>query len=100
MFPRSRKRRQQQQEEAETEADEERMASRLQLDMGTYLLNFADMSVYTYRAIERDSLARKSARGGSKMEAVNVFRGISFDDWLRLFMQVRCHFFFRKTSYA
>ncbi|KAF9481095.1 TPR-like protein [Pholiota conissans] len=66
MFPRSRKRKQQ---EAETEADEERMASRLQLDM------------------ERDSLARKSARSGSKGEAVNVFRGITFDDWLRLFLQ-------------
>ncbi|KAF8957215.1 hypothetical protein BDZ97DRAFT_1924824 [Flammula alnicola] len=65
MFPRSRKRKQQN----ETEADEEQMVSRLQLDM------------------ERDSMARKSARSGEKPGAVNVFRGINFDDWLHLFMQ-------------
>ncbi|KAF8153752.1 hypothetical protein B0H34DRAFT_65394 [Crassisporium funariophilum] len=64
MFPRNRKRKQ-----AETEEDEERMASRLQLDM------------------ELDSLARKSVKGGEKLGQVTVFRGVSFDDWLRLFMQ-------------
>ncbi|KAF8815220.1 hypothetical protein BYT27DRAFT_7249306 [Phlegmacium glaucopus] len=53
----------------ETEADEDRMASRLQLDL------------------ERDSLARKLAKSGHKGDAVDDFRGVSFDDWLRLFMQ-------------
>ncbi|KAF4623249.1 hypothetical protein D9613_002332 [Agrocybe pediades] len=67
MFPRKATRKQKPQDEAE--ADEERMASRLQLDM------------------ERDSMARKSAKSGSANGAVNVFRGLSFDDWLRLFMQ-------------
>ena len=44
--------------------------------------------VITFYVLERDSLARKSARSGEKPGAVNVFRGINFDDWLRLFMQV------------
>ncbi|KDR78033.1 hypothetical protein GALMADRAFT_245006 [Galerina marginata CBS 339.88] len=64
MFPRNRPRKQ-----AQTEADEDQMASRLQLDL------------------ELDSLARKSAKSGEKPGAVNIFRGISFDNWLRLFMQ-------------
>ncbi|KAJ2916357.1 hypothetical protein MD484_g4072, partial [Candolleomyces efflorescens] len=64
MFPRSRKRKQQ----AETEADEDRMASRLQLDL------------------ERDSLARK-AKSGDKSGSVSIFRGVSFDDWLQMIMQ-------------
>ncbi|RXW22111.1 hypothetical protein EST38_g3735 [Candolleomyces aberdarensis] len=64
MFPRSRKRKQQ----AETEADEDRMASRLQLDL------------------ERDSLARK-AKSVDKPGSVNIFRGVSFDDWLRMIIQ-------------
>jgi len=63
MFPRHRKRRE------ETEADEDNMASRLQLDL------------------ERDSLNRKSARNGQKGDAVDNFRGVSFDDWLRLIVQ-------------
>ncbi|CAA7263975.1 unnamed protein product [Cyclocybe aegerita] len=54
---------------AEIEADEERMASRLQLDL------------------ERDSPGRKSSRTGERGRAVDVFRGVSFDDWLKLFMQ-------------
>ena len=40
--------------------------------------------------LERDSLARKSSRHGEKPDAVDVFRGVSFDDWLQLFMQVSC----------
>lgn len=83
MFPRSRRRRQQE----ETEADEDSMASRLQLDMGTLL--FVILEYYTYCSVERDILARKSAKGADKAGGVNVFRGIDFDDWLRLFMQVR-----------
>ncbi|KAM6492840.1 TPR-like protein [Amanita muscaria] len=63
MFPRSKAARQQ--AEAEREADEDRMASRLHLDL------------------EHES--RKS--GKSKVTGVQIFRGVSFDDWLRLFMQ-------------
>lgn len=33
---------------------------------------------------EQDALAKKS----QKDRAVNVFRGVSFDDWLRIIMQV------------
>ncbi|KAH9476509.1 Transcription factor tau subunit sfc4 [Psilocybe cubensis] len=76
MFPRSRARKQQ----VATEADEERMASRLQLDL------------------ERDSLARKSAKSGEKVVGVNIFRGISFDDWLRIFMQY-CFILTRRGQY-
>ncbi|KAF9526180.1 hypothetical protein CPB83DRAFT_896331 [Crepidotus variabilis] len=64
MFPRNRMRKRQ-----GTEADEDQMASRLQLDL------------------ERDTLARKSVRSGDMSGAVDVFRGVSFNDWLRLFMQ-------------
>jgi hypothetical protein len=42
----------------------------------------------TYFCLERDSLSRKSARSGQKGDAVDNFRGVSFDDWLRLIMQV------------
>ena len=42
----------------------------------------------TYFCLERDSLSRKSARSGQKSDAVDNFRGVSFDDWLRLIMQV------------
>ena len=42
----------------------------------------------TYFCLERDSLSRKSARNGQKGDAVDNFRGVSFDDWLRLIMQV------------
>ncbi|KAJ7594254.1 hypothetical protein C8J56DRAFT_926291 [Mycena floridula] len=63
MFPRSYKK-----QKLHDEEDEERMASRLQLDL------------------ESDSLAKKAKRG-SKIERVDVFRGVSFDEWLRIFMQ-------------
>lgn len=42
----------------------------------------------THLCPERDSLARKSAKSGQKSDAVDDFRGVLFDDWLRLFMQV------------
>lgn len=64
MFPRRRKKQQ-----LEAEADEDRMASRLQLDL------------------EREDLAKWATKRGEKQGAVDVFRGVSFDDWLRIFMQ-------------
>ena len=48
----------------------------------------------TYFCLERDSLNRKSARSGQKGDAVDNFRGVSFDDWLRLIMQVSHSNFF------
>ena len=70
----------------ETEADEDDMASRLQLDLGTLL--HVSYFIYSSFCPERDSLARKSARSGQKGNAVDNFRGVSFDDWLRLIIQV------------
>ncbi|PFH45985.1 hypothetical protein AMATHDRAFT_8403 [Amanita thiersii Skay4041] len=66
MFPRSKAGRQQLQE-AEREADEERMASRLHLNL------------------EHDTITKNTGKG--KVTGVQIFRGVSFDDWLRLFMQ-------------
>ena len=53
--------------------------------------------IITFYVLERDNLARKSARSGEKPGAVNVFRGINFDDWLRLFMQVFPSFLSRES---
>ncbi|KIJ64224.1 hypothetical protein HYDPIDRAFT_175610 [Hydnomerulius pinastri MD-312] len=50
------------------EAEEDRMASRLEL-------------------IERDKHIRKSKDDGQLQEKVDSFRGVSFDNWLRVFMQ-------------
>ncbi|KAI0730796.1 TPR-like protein [Earliella scabrosa] len=69
MFPRSSRKQ-------TAEASEDSMASRLQLELG------------------RDSLARKAA----KSENVNTFRGISFDDWMRLFMHY-CFLLTRRGQY-
>lgn len=88
MFPRSKSKVQDMEKEQErNEADEERMASRLHLEMGmqsglrdTEILN-AD--IY---CIEHDTLAKKLS--SKNVKAVEVFRGVSFDDWLRVFMQV------------
>lgn len=68
MFPRSKPKDQDREKEREQdEANEERMASRLHLEM------------------EHDTLAKKSS--SKNVKAVEVFRGVSFDDWLRVFMQ-------------
>ncbi|KAF9039811.1 hypothetical protein BJ165DRAFT_1494229 [Panaeolus papilionaceus] len=53
----------------ETKADEDRMADRLQLD------------------IQQNSLTQQN----TKSMGVTVFRGVSFGDWLRLFMQILLH---------
>ena len=37
---------------------------------------------------ERDSMSRKATKEDAQIGKVDVFRGISFDDWLKLFMQV------------
>ncbi|TRM61397.1 hypothetical protein BD626DRAFT_434670 [Schizophyllum amplum] len=65
----------------ETEAEEDRMASRLQLDL------------------EGDSV--RKVKGGAKNtnEKVEHFRTIHFDDWLRMTMQY-CFFVTREGDYA
>jgi general transcription factor 3C polypeptide 3 (transcription factor C subunit 4) len=65
MLPRTRQRKQ----PVQTEADEDRMASRLQLDL------------------ERDTLSRKY-KAADKQGSINIFRGVSFDEWLRVIIQV------------
>ncbi|KAI0049823.1 TPR-like protein [Auriscalpium vulgare] len=65
MFPR----RPRHKETEETEETEDAMASRLALDM------------------ERDRVANRLKKDSGAQEAVDVFRGIHFDEWLRLFMQ-------------
>ncbi|KAJ7159083.1 TPR-like protein [Mycena crocata] len=52
----------------EAQDEEERMMSRLQLD------------------VAQDTTARRT-RSGDKYNRVNIFRGVSFDDWLRIFIQ-------------
>ncbi len=37
--------------------------------------------------LEYDSMSRRA--GKSKVVGIQVFRSVNFDDWLRLFMQVR-----------
>ncbi|EDR04660.1 uncharacterized protein LACBIDRAFT_304399 [Laccaria bicolor S238N-H82] len=76
MFPRSHRKKQ----KVETEADEDRMALRLQLDL------------------EHDSMSRKATKGEVQIGKVDVFRGISFDDWLKLFMQY-CFLLTRQGQY-
>lgn len=78
MFPRSRPK-----QNNQNEADEDRMASRLNLDLG--ILVFPRLSyVPLNHSVEQDTLSKKSA----KDRAVDIFRGVSFSEWLRVIMQV------------
>ncbi|PBK91165.1 TPR-like protein [Armillaria gallica] len=63
MFPRRPKK------QRDHEEDEDRMVSRLHLDL------------------ENDSMSEKASRSDKKDEKIDIFRGVSFDDWLRVFMQ-------------
>ncbi|EDR05756.1 uncharacterized protein LACBIDRAFT_329309 [Laccaria bicolor S238N-H82] len=68
-----RPRRKRKKQKVEMEADEDRMVSRLRLDL------------------ECDSMSRKVTKGDTQIGKfkVDVFREISFDDWLKLFMQMK-----------
>jgi general transcription factor 3C polypeptide 3 (transcription factor C subunit 4) len=70
------------------EADEDRMASRLHLDLGAFCLLCLTRRVRTSEDLEHDAMTRKAKRADARLEKVNMYRGVSFDDWLRLFMQV------------
>ncbi|EDR07780.1 uncharacterized protein LACBIDRAFT_297936 [Laccaria bicolor S238N-H82] len=48
--------------------------------------------------VERDSMSRKVTKGDAQIGKVDVFRGISFDDWLKLFMQY-CFILTRRGQY-
>ncbi|KAF4563013.1 transcription factor TFIIIC subunit tfc4 [Pleurotus pulmonarius] len=62
MFPRARA-------GSTTEADEDSMASRLHLDL------------------ERDSMMKKLGKSSEAKGDLRMFRGVSFDDWMNVFMQ-------------
>ncbi|KAJ3836438.1 hypothetical protein F5878DRAFT_259541 [Lentinula raphanica] len=74
MFPKRRTRRPK--DSADLEADEDRMASRLQLDL----------------QIER------SSQKFSKTDGVDIFRGISFNNWLHMILQY-CFILTRRDQY-
>lgn len=72
------------------QADEDRMASRLEL-LGAHhnLLLRLDLLWSSHRwSVEQVHNARKSRDSQDKPDRVDIFRGVSFDDWLRMFMQV------------
>lgn len=83
MFPRKRTK-----QRVEAEVDEDRMVSRLQLDLGRSLLFILEAVWRSLLYKEREDLAKRVLKREDKSGAVNVFRGVSFDDWLRIFMQV------------
>jgi len=65
------------------------MASRLHLDIGKRQLVQVLRQPQLINPTERVRLSHDRANEGSKARAVDNFRGITFDNWLRLFMQVR-----------
>jgi hypothetical protein len=73
-------------------ADEDRMATRLEL-MGkrgllSPFLRHGFYVIVDFWSAEQVNNARKSKDNQDKPVKVDVFRGVSFDNWLRLFMQV------------
>jgi general transcription factor 3C polypeptide 3 (transcription factor C subunit 4) len=64
------------------QADEDRMASRLEL-MGKRSLYYMFLR---YKLVHPEQV--NNARKSDKPAKVDIFRSVSFDDWLRLFMQV------------
>ncbi|KIK67134.1 hypothetical protein GYMLUDRAFT_37174 [Collybiopsis luxurians FD-317 M1] len=75
MFPKRRVAKKTKDTSSDHEADEDRMASRLQLDL------------------QSERAARKS-----KADGVEIFRGVSFKDWLHLIMQY-CFILTRRNQY-
>jgi hypothetical protein len=45
--------------------------------------------VYSLAISAQDTIVRKSKSGGAESQRVDIFRGVRFEDWLRMFMQVR-----------
>jgi general transcription factor 3C polypeptide 3 (transcription factor C subunit 4) len=81
MFPRNRP------SKANNEAEQDRMVSRLHLDLGSYLpTSVLDMNL---PGAEHDGILRKAKGKNVDSGRIDVFRGVHFDDWLRVFMQVR-----------
>lgn len=71
------------------EENEDEMASRLHLDIGKSQLRRVFRHAPLTRPTERVRLSHDRANENSKARAVDNFRSITFDNWLRLFMQVR-----------
>jgi hypothetical protein len=72
------------------EENEDEMASRLHLDIGkrqSTLKRFR--CARPTRLTERVRLSHDRANENNKTRAVDNFRSVTFENWLRLFMQVR-----------
>ncbi len=93
MFPRIRRRKQQQDEDHE--ADEVRMATRLHLDLGWFLI--FPRILYNL-STENDNNSKKTKF--DKSGGVDVFRGVTFSEWLRIFMTVSLYAVIPPLSYG
>jgi len=71
------------------EENEDEMASRLHLDIGERQLGQVLRQPQLISPTERVRLSHDRANESGKARAVDNFRGVTFDNWLRLFMQVR-----------
>jgi hypothetical protein len=72
-----------------TEESEDEMASRLHLDIGKDRPTAAPWLSWLTLQIERVRLSHDRANESNKSKAVDNFRSVTFDNWLRLFMQVK-----------
>jgi hypothetical protein len=68
----------------DSQADEDRMASRLHLELGVQFGGF--LTIGPDQCAENDGLPGKS---GTSTDSTDIFRGLHFRDWLDIFFQVR-----------
>jgi hypothetical protein len=72
------------------EENEDEMASRLHLDIGKRQNPLKRLRrARPTRSTERVRLSHDRANESNKTRAVDNFRSVTFENWLRLFMQVR-----------
>lgn len=87
MFPRAK--RSQKEGDKDGMAEEERIASRLHLNLGRHIsCRLRAICTDDCGMAEHDSMVRKSKTADAKAPKVVIFRGVLFEDWLRMFMQV------------
>jgi hypothetical protein len=75
------------------EAAEDHLAFRLHLDLVSFRFIVRSKLFNLFVIIAHDSMARNSKAKDSKGHRVDVFRGVLFEDWPRVFMQVETFFF-------
>lgn len=68
------------------EVNENDMLSRLQLDLGACMPLSVPTCAHTF-LVEHDR-AHRSRKDDGHADKVDIFRGVTFDDWLKVFMQV------------